>query len=253
MTRMKRLNLIMVFVGLLLFLGTSLASAEVMAKSDELKSFVALYAWLPAVYGDVRVKGVNFDVNADFGDILNNIDFFWSGHYEGFRGHWGIMADVLYATLNVEKSYGPGSGKQKLNFTQSLIEVDVPYRLTWNPVVFDIFAGGRYNYIDNEIDIASVGLNKHGSLTFTDLIVGGRVLFPLGKDWSMGLRGDVGGFGIGNATDLSVNGVLSVNWQINELVSIHAGYRVLYMRYDNNDDKWDTTQHGPFIALGFSF
>jgi len=255
MKRMKRVNLIMGLMGLLLFLSASLASAQVVAKSDEWKSFFGIYAWIPAIYGDVRVKGVNYDIDAIWTDTVADTTFVGSIHYEGFKGPWGIMLEAMYYSMEFEDYKGNVNlpGNYKLNFTHTYFEAAVPYRLTWNPVVADVFVGLRYNYIDRELGVWQYDIDNHGSLTFTDLIFGGRVLFPLSKQWSIGLRADIGGFGIGNATDLSAQGVASVNWQINDLFSLHAGYKALYMRYDNNNDKWDTTEHGPFFAVGFSF
>jgi hypothetical protein len=255
MKKMKRLNLIMGFIGLLIFLSASLASAQVVSKSDEWKSFVGVYGWIPGIYGDVRVKGINYDIDKFWTDNVVDTTFVGSIHYEGFKGPWGIMLEGMYYSMEFEdyKNNAQYPGNYKLNFTHTYLEAAVPYRFMWNPVVADAFVGLRYNYLDRELDVWQYGINNHGSLTFTDLILGGRVLFPISKQWSVSLRGDVGGFGIGNATDLSVNGLLSVNWQINDLFSAHLGYKVLYMRYDNNDDKWDTTEHGPFIGVGFSF
>ena len=108
---------------------------------------------------------------------------------------------------------GAHPGKREFKLTQSLVELAIPYRLTWNPVVADVFVGGRYNYIYGEIGIPSVPVKKDDTLAFVDPIVGGRVFIPLAKGWTLGLRGDMGGFGIGNASDLALNGNVSINWQ----------------------------------------
>jgi hypothetical protein len=43
--------------------SNSFASAEVLDKSEHWKNFVAIYGWVPAMTGDVKVKGV--DANVD--------------------------------------------------------------------------------------------------------------------------------------------------------------------------------------------
>jgi hypothetical protein len=255
MKKIKRLNLIMGFVGLLLFLTTSFASAEVLAKSDQWKSFLSIYGWVPAINGDMKIKGVESDLDVSYSDILSNTNFFFMAHYEGFKGHWGILVDGMYADLEAEKEHNTGlvPGNRQLKITQSLVEVAVPYRLTWNPVVADVFIGGRYNYIHAEIGIPSRALKRDDTLAFVDPIVGGRVFIPLAKGWYLGLRGDIGGFGIGNASDLALNGNASINWQINEVFSLSAGYRALYMKYNEGENEWNATQHGPWFGIGFSF
>ena len=67
------------------------------------------------------------------------------------------------------------------------------------------------------------------------------------------LRGDFGGFGIGNASDLALNGSVFFNWQINEPFSLHVGYRALYMKYNEGENEWNATQHGPWVGLGLVF
>ncbi len=111
----------------------------------------------------------------------------------------------------------PGKRQYKLN--QTLVELAVPYRLIWKPVVADVFVGGRYNNMCSEIGIPSRPLTVSDTTAWVDPFVGGRIFIPLDKKWYIGLRGDVGGFGIGNASDLALNGNASINWQLNELFS----------------------------------
>ena len=133
------------------------------------------------------------------------------------------------------------------------MELAVPYRLTWNPVVADVFAGGRFNYLYMEIGIPSIPVKADNTKQWVDPFVGGRIIIPLTKSWFLGLRGDIGGFGIGNCSDLALNGNVSINWQITDLVSLHGGYRAYYLKYNEADHQWEGTMHGPWLGLGFSF
>jgi hypothetical protein len=247
------LALVLTFV-FILGAGTP-GNSEVLEKSDHWKSFLSIYGWVPAFTGDLKIKGLEFDLDTTYSDTLSNLKFGIAGHYEGFKGRWGIMVDAMYAQLEKDKDHSGGAipGTRQLKLTQSLVEVAIPYRLTWNPVVTDVFVGGRYNYIYGEIGIPSVPVKRDDTLAFVDPIVGMRVFIPLAKSWTLGLRGDLGGFGIGNASDLAANGVVSINWQINELFSLNGGYRALYMKYNSGDNEWNATQHGPWIGIGFSF
>jgi hypothetical protein len=251
----KSYTMILGFVGLLIFLSTSLASAEVLEKSEHWKSFASIYGWVPAFTGDIKVKGLQFDLDTTYADAIENLKFFFMGHYEGFKGHWGIMVDGMYAQLEKDKDHSGGEnpGKRQLKLTQSLVELAIPYRLTWNPVVADVFVGGRYNYIYGEIGIPSVPVKRDNTLAFVDPIVGGRVFIPLAKNWYLGLRGDIGGFGIGNASDIALNGNVFVNWQITPFVSTQLGFRALYMKYNEGENEWNATQWGPWLGVGLNF
>ena len=255
---MKRINFVVLVLLVASFLITatlSPAGAQVLEKSDHWKSFVSIYGWVPAFTGDAKFKGLDFEVDTTYGDTLDNLKFFAMGHYEGYKGRWGIMVDAMYGQLEKDKDYTGGAlpGARQFKLTQSLVEVAIPYRLTWNPVVADVFIGGRYNYLYGEIGIPSVPVKRDDTLAFVDPIVGGRVFFPLAKGWTLGLRGDLGGFGIGNASDLAANGNVSINWQLNEVFSLQGGYRALYMKYNEGENEWNATQHGPWLGIGFSF
>jgi hypothetical protein len=252
---MKQFFLALLLTSVLI-LGTSApGNSEVLTKSDQWKSFLSIYGWLPAMNGDMKIKGVETDLDVSYSDVLSNLNFFFSAHYEGFKGRWGILVDGMYANLENEEEHNTGlvPGNRQIKITQSLVEVAVPYRLTWNPVVADVFIGGRYNYIHAEIGIPSRAVTKSDTLAFVDPIVGGRVFIPLAKGWTLGFRGDIGGFGIGNASDLALNGNAFVNWQITPLISMQTGYRALYMKYNEGDNEYNATQHGPWLGIGFSF
>jgi hypothetical protein len=165
----KWIKMTMGIAALFISLTTSFASAEVIEKSNHWKHFLAIYGWVPAVSGDVKVKGVDANVDLTYSDILSNLKFGFMGHYEGFQGHWGILVDGMYAQLEKNQDHPGGliPGTKQFKANLSLVEVAVPYRLTWNPVVADVFVGGRYNYFYQEIGIPSIpGQNVCKGLQF---------------------------------------------------------------------------------------
>ena len=105
------LALVLTFV-LILGAGTP-GNSEVLEKSDQWKSFAAIYGWVPAFTGDVKIKGLEFDLDTTYADALENLKFFFMGHYEGFKGHWGIMVDGMYAQLEKDKDHSGGANPGK--------------------------------------------------------------------------------------------------------------------------------------------
>jgi hypothetical protein len=51
-----------------------------------------------------------------------------------------------------------------MKFNQTFIELAIPYRLTWNPVVADVFIGGRFNNIYAEIAVPSAAIKRDDTL-----------------------------------------------------------------------------------------
>jgi opacity protein-like surface antigen len=75
--------------------------------------------------------------------------------------------------------------------------------------------------------------------------------------WIIGFRGDIGGFGIGDAAEFSWQVAAEVGFRVSRGVTIFAGYRVL--DYDTvtgegaDRNGIDLNQHGPIIGGGFLF
>jgi len=254
---MKRSGLVVLIlvIGFLFIVAVGPAKAQVLEKSEQWKSFLSVYGWAQSVTGDVKIKGIEGDIDQNFSDFWSNAKFSFGAHYEGFTGHWGILVDGFYYNFEMEKEHPGGAipGRRQLKFKQGLVEVDIPYRFMWKPVVADVFIGGRYNYIYGEIAVPSAPVKRDDTLTFVDPVVGARVFIPLAREWTLGLRGDIGGFGIGNASDIALNGNIFVNWQITPVVSTQLGLRAFYMKYNENDNEWNATQWGPWLGVGFSF
>ena len=89
-------------------------------------------------------------------------------HYEGFKGPWGIWLGAFYASIEKEQEHDTGlvPGTRQLKFSQTLIELAVPYRFAWKPVAADVFLGARYNNIYTEIGIPSRDLKKDDNWAF---------------------------------------------------------------------------------------
>jgi len=255
MKPLKQILVALVVTGVFVLGFGTPGKTEILEKSEHWKNFAALYGWSQAITGDVKVKGVENNVDVTFSDTFNALKFFFMGHYEGMKGHWGVLFDVNYVQLEKDNDHPGGlvPGKRQYKVNQALVELAIPYRLTWKPVVADVFVGGRYNYNYGEIVIPSKPLNVSDTVAWVDPFVGGRIFIPLDKKWYIGLRGDIGGFGIGNASDLALNGNASINWQLNELFSLHAGYRAYYLKYNEGQNEWNATQHGPWFGIGFTF
>lgn len=69
MKKIKRINKILGLVGLFILLTSTFASAEILDKSDQWKSYLAIYGWLPAINGDIKVKGLENDLDVSYSDI----------------------------------------------------------------------------------------------------------------------------------------------------------------------------------------
>ena len=90
---------------------------------------------------------------------------------------------------------------------------------------------------------------RDGSETWVDPIIGisGRV--ELGSGFALQAEGDVGGFGLVADIDWQVLGTLQ--YAINDLITLDAGYR--YLDFDDGGLLFDVPLSGPIIGASIRF
>ena len=105
-------------IGFLFMAAVIPARAEIIEKSGQWKNFVSVYGWAQALNGDVKIKGIESDINQSFSDFWSNAKFSFGAHYEGFIGHWGIMVDGFYFSNEIEKDRASGAfpGRRQIKF-----------------------------------------------------------------------------------------------------------------------------------------
>ena len=96
---------------------------------------------------------------------------------------------------------------------------------------------------------AAPPLGFSSSEQWIDPIVGARVSAPLSGRWYASGYGDLGGFGIGDASNLNWQVTGTVGYRFNERWSMLAGYR--HFRVDKTLNGRDMTLElsGPVIGL----
>jgi hypothetical protein len=245
-------------------------SQENADNSEKWEFLVIPYLWASAIEGDVTVKGVSSEVDASFSDILDNLDFATQLHLEAARGRWGLFLDPTYIKLSADGDVPTivGDVDVDVDTEEWLVEFGGFYRLYEGtcskkemPLWFDVMAGGRYFYVDNEIDIDGplgfVDINVDDSQDWVDPIVGARIQGYLTKKLVVSLRGDVGGFDMGNTSDFAWNVVASVGYELSERMTLLFCYRFLDVDYDdgsgNDRFEYDVQMDGPAIALSIKF
>jgi len=86
-------------------------------------------------------------------------------------------------------------------------------------------------------------------------LIGLNYRLPFAEKWTLHLRGDVGGFGIG--PDLTLHGWITMARQNTESFSWYFGYRYIAYDYETgsgaNFQHYDLQQHGPGIGIAWAF
>ncbi len=236
----------------LIFLGATLLATSATTRASETNPWsfdVSLYGLAVGMSGDIGIGPVNADLNAGFDKIWDNLEFGAMGKLRLGYGRWALSTDLIYMGLEGSKN------GVTAEIDQWMVEPTFSYRLSQ---YFEPLAGVRYNNLNGELrgpGILPTPRIPTGTQDWWDPIVGANVTLPLGKGFSLNVRGDVGGFGVGS--DLTWQVFPYVGWRHARWGSIQAGYRWLYMDYETGSGagrfKYDMLNQGAQIGLTFHF
>ena len=233
--------------------------------SSPWKFGLAPYLWLPAMQGEITVRGHTVDVDLDLEDTLDlvfdSLKFAFMGRAEAHKGPLLFTLDLLY--LDLEGDQTTTRGLRAELTTQLLItEFGAGYRLgtfALGPVVYpylalDFLAGGRYVFLETDLDFTGGRFGRAADVErdvdWIEPFVGGRVTLRFSHRAALIVRGDAGGFGVGS--DLTWSLVGTFQYYLSRAVSLDVGYRVLDIDYDQGSGanlfRFDVRMHGPRSA-----
>ncbi len=263
MRKILAAGIIMVVIGLVCPMAYGEGPKSNSTDSDEWRFSITPYLWAIGMNGEMTVKGQESDVDENFSDILSNLDIALEAHFEVWKGRWGGFFDGTYVKLKTDAGT---SDNIDITSTIGLVDFGGFYRVgTWpvgspenkgRALSFDALVGGRYMDLKVKMDPENLS-SRDQNKSWTDLIVGGRMIFDLSEKWAFILRGDIGGFGISGSSDFTANGIGLVGWTFHPSWTLLGGYRALYQDYEtgsgSNEFKYDVTTHGPLLGLTYAW
>jgi len=84
-----------------------------------------------------------------------------------------------------------------------------------------------------------------------DPYVGLRTRYNFNKTYYTGVRGEIGGFGVGADLMWEVEAVVGIN--LTRSIFTEIGYRALGGNFEENNFRFETVMHGPQITTGITF
>jgi len=207
---------------------------------------VTPYLLMPGIFGDIGIGPIDSPMDVSFDKIWHNLEFTAMGTVGVGYGRWALTTDVVY--LGVGGSKGPLG----LDLEQWMVEPTLSYTV-WKGV--EVLAGARYNNLSAEITEGPLGRNPSGTQAWWDPLVGANLSLPLGRNFSVNLRGDIGGFGVNS--DLTWQAYPFLGWQFARWGSLQAGYRFFSIDYETGSGRsrfnYDVLYRGPQLEITLTF
>ncbi len=215
---------------------------------------VEAYLFGAGLDGTQQIGNVSTEIDASFSEILESLEFGAMGAWRGERGQLAFGIDAMFVALGAGATSAGGT-RFDVDVDQFIIGADVAYQpgqsVEW-------LAGLRYVSLDMDLQVRTPGgstLRAGRSEDWIDPYVGALVTLPINDAWSLTLRGDVGGFGIGS--DFSWNAIVRADWHFGDSAAALFGYRVLDIDYESGSGAdlflYDVTQSGPIAGLAWRF
>lgn len=218
-------------------------------ESDGWTFCITPYLWLLALDGKTAALGNDVPVDADFGDILDNLNIAVSANMELNNGKWFVVVDPMWSSLEMPiETDGPFGGDVEVELL--IVDALVGMSVTEN---FDIYTGLRY--YDQDIEVIPNMLPKVDlGDDWMDYLIGVRANSRVSEKWSVTGKIDVA---VGGDSDsaLYVQAVFMRYFGDNKHLDL--GWRYYDVDYESGAGltrfKWDVAHSGPVVGFSWEF
>lgn len=244
-----------------LFAAIAALASPVSAVAEDKWDYTAtLYGWFPGVSTTVETPVGTVESEVGFDEILETLDIAFLGALEARKGRVSLIGDLQYFDVGVEAEAPRGVPfrEAEVDSKMALISAYATYALfDSDNVRFDVGAGLRYVDASIETHLIGQGTNPNASFSrdggWTDALIVARARRQFNDRWHGVAYADVGGFGIGDSSDLTWQAFAGGGYRFSETWSAVGGYRHLSIEraFDNFDVKTEVS--GPFLGFQVSF
>lgn len=264
-----------ILVAVILFAAPACADSE----PDEWSFKIAPYAWLAGTGGTIVTDGEETDFDLSFEDILEVTTGGFQINAQARYGHFFLTFDGTWAQLgHAEDLLG---GRIDLAVKQVIAEIRGGYRLLGpafrsaspdtrpyitGAVVLDAYLGVRYWKTDLTFNVDLPGVPPlippiQTEITSIDEwlepLIGARFGLGLTQKVALSIDGNLGGFGVADAAELTWTLNMFIDWRFGRKWSAAFGWRTQSVNdisgsgADRSGSEIVTT--GPVIGFVYSF
>ena len=227
---------------------------------------IAPYAWLAGNATDVGGE----KIRQSFNDLTALTNFGLQVIALARYKKWSLSSNLTYAVLGDELEEGP----LNIDFSvkQIILDSKIGYTLI-DKIDFgdDVIRGWAMEAtigaiywvndvnvdVDIPIDIPGFPVNVNEKIEYVDLVFGTNFRIILSKSVLLGVSANIGGFGIGNSSDLYWDLLFVNTFKVSKFLTVTAGYKTFTDKTTTgegeNEIKTNIKTFGPLLGVGINF
>jgi hypothetical protein len=216
---------------------------------------VTPYVWAPGIKGTLGLdSGLAKSASFNSSDVVSNLKSGGMISAEAHKGNWGVIGDVVSATLQ-KTGVIPNTGNtvgDKITLQQTILTGMASYTVAnTKDVYLDALLGARAIYATATLNVNRVGTASKTTST-VDPIVGAKGRYRIvDSTWYVPFYGDIGSGG--GTTNLTWQAMAGVGKTFGKLIDASLTYRALYYDMKEGGVLQKTTMLGPQVAVTFKF
>lgn len=219
----------------------------------ELYGFAPLRSW-----GTTTIRGFEADVDTSLAELIPTIETVGSARASLENGRFGLMTDLYYAQVgDAIARTGPRgllTGRVEQTSIQGIYDFAFRYRLgaieqaIGKPGDLTVIPYAGVRVLRDQLDLVAtvegrgplgLRLQKQGSWerTWAQALVGTQASVFLTPGLRLFARGDIGGFGLGGAEDLSGNAQVGLGIALGANTQLDLSWRYMGIAYSNGAER----------------
>ena len=272
-------------LGVALVLGAALMSQSVAAQ--EAKGDVAaanpwaatfeLYGFLPWIQSTTTIRDLDTQAALGPGQVINVLQSAFSFRGSAEKDQLGLLFDVAYNQLGANPSRSGPRGLVNLDTdltaTSGLYDLAMRWRFgdresaIGQPGRWSVIPYAGMRLVQARLDVAaqitrfapfSLGSERLGSLdhTWVQPMVGTQASIFLSPRLRLFARGDIGGFGLAGAEDLSGNAQVGFGYAVGNNTDLNLSWRYQGLRWSNGAERsngFSLDENGVEVGVKFFF
>ncbi len=254
------------------------APAPAAAPVNPWAATIDLYGFAPIrTTSTIAIKGVDASSDVSLAEVLRALKAVGYVRATLEKGRLGLLTDLSYVRVGGQAARtGPRglfTGEASVNQSQGIYDIALRYRFgdreaaIGKPGQYSIipYAGIRIVDLGLDLDVGVAGNGLFGvskvregnfGRTWVQPLIGTEATVFVSPRLRAFVRGDLGGFGLSGAQDISGNGQVGLGYAIGNNTDLNVSFRYLGLNYNNGAERasgYVTSQTGFQVGVKFFF